>query len=48
MEFLQSPDKYPALVTGYGGGKTLAFCLKGLAQGCVTAHARAMFKRPEV
>tara|TARA_Y100000401_G_scaffold117578_1_gene127322 strand:+ start:2443 stop:3690 length:1248 start_codon:yes stop_codon:yes gene_type:complete len=30
--FIQNEAKYSSLITGYGGGKTLGFCLKGLAQ----------------
>lgn len=31
-QFVSTRDKYPALVAGYGSGKTYAFCLKALAE----------------
>lgn len=31
-QFVSTTDKYPALVAGYGSGKTYAFCLKALAE----------------
>lgn len=31
-EFVRSKEKFPALVAGYGSGKTYAFCLKALAE----------------
>tara|TARA_R100001443_G_scaffold83055_1_gene89906 strand:+ start:5627 stop:6889 length:1263 start_codon:yes stop_codon:yes gene_type:complete len=31
-KFIETKEKYPALVAGYGSGKTLAFCLKALAE----------------
>ena len=30
--FIKTKDKFPALVAGYGSGKTYAFCLKALAE----------------
>ena len=30
--FIRTKDKFPALVAGYGSGKTYAFCLKALAE----------------
>ena len=30
--FVKTKQKYPALVAGYGSGKTYAFCLKALAE----------------
>tara|TARA_Y100000401_G_scaffold66066_1_gene52725 strand:- start:7078 stop:8346 length:1269 start_codon:yes stop_codon:yes gene_type:complete len=31
-EFVKTTAKFPALVAGYGSGKTLAFCLKGILE----------------
>ena len=31
-KFLRSKSKFPALVAGYGSGKTVAFALKGLIE----------------
>ena len=36
-KFVESTSKFPALVAGYGSGKTVAFCLKGI---------RELFKNP--
>ena len=31
-KFIKTREKFPALVAGYGSGKTLAFCLKGILE----------------
>ena len=30
--FISTKEKFPALVAGYGAGKTYSFCLKALAE----------------
>ena len=31
-DFIRSDAKYPALVAGYGSGKTVAFCFKAILE----------------
>tara|TARA_R100000458_G_scaffold40557_2_gene38153 strand:- start:6293 stop:7546 length:1254 start_codon:yes stop_codon:yes gene_type:complete len=45
-KFIRSKDKFPALVAGYGSGKTVAFCLKGILEAGRNPYKQILLAEP--
>lgn len=45
-DFINSTAKYPALVAGFGSGKTLAFCIKACVQACMNPGKLGLLAEP--
>ena len=45
-KFIESNSKFPALVAGYGSGKTVSFCLKGIGELLKNPYKTVLLAEP--